>query len=824
MSILNPNKCYAQQPKTLVISAPESLPATWLSDFYELLAVQLKLDDDKTTHEFFNHQTNQLDLLPKKEIFFKELNRHAGENSGYSNKSQLLESLSTLYAIFTHPQTSNEQKSLIALRIAEDVEECSPGFHDRANYVIILFNTPQNLAQLVAQARFKVADRIAGILASKSAQGVHVHNRVIQVAHEADFGVWPINTNDLYYSTGSSDLSEADIINRLQTGFNNHFQLFALLNALCEQIETLIAVHGYQGKHGLGNEYKKQVYEKFCECCNYFIPSKMDELLEADTTSGQVIDLNWRHVKRALLQQLIDEDYVRLSQEDVASISHEDAKNLMPLISNHYELAASLQFFSEWSLEKKSALVLTYLQSQSPSAQKEILTILYNEAPQLTAQLKTEPLLQAMYFEIAIADKDLVAVRSYVEQGADINAALEVLFNEEHKRDTLYWLHGQPLLLQKLTTTGMNTVIGQGKYEGKTVAETLLSTKKGRQLVLGNGPLEYLLSRTTMVNILSDRLQQAKTERTTVNTAVGFFKKSDPMAIQLVQLIVYGDLKKSEDLLKAHPHLLRTLLTETVTVKDYSRRKVKQTAFGAALCAMDDELCEMLARYMTKEEMDSQYQTIFPEGHEAYYQAQTAFDFTQIVTAINNSNDADVEKALSLELPNNTSLWATLEQFRADFTNRSNQEVVFNPQHLIKAFELYDEKYANWTSNQQNLFWRQVIGYVQRFLPANIAMDFVQGLYARIEYKIKSNRSFNFKYGVGSIFPLSLDSSLAGLGYNFALGCGEEGVSVVALSGRSRGRLSYYFQILLQQKQQSWENYAARAARQSSQLVFNSVK
>ena len=71
MPILNPNKCYAQQPKTLVITAPESLPAKCLTDFYELLAVQLKLDDDKTTHEVFIHQTNQVDLLTKKEIFFK---------------------------------------------------------------------------------------------------------------------------------------------------------------------------------------------------------------------------------------------------------------------------------------------------------------------------------------------------------------------------------------------------------------------------------------------------------------------------------------------------------------------------------------------------------------------------------------------------------------------------------------------------------------------------------------------------------------------------------------------------------------------------------
>jgi hypothetical protein len=228
----------------------------------------------------------------------------------------------------------------------------------------------------------------------------------------------------------------------------------------------------------------------------------------------------------------------------------------------------------------------------------------------------------------------------------------------------------------------------------------------------------------------------------------------------------------------------------------------------------------MLANYLTQEEMNSQYQVIFPAGHEAYYSAQTAFDFSQIVNTISDSIPADVDKALSLELPNNTALWVALEQFRVDFTKRSNQEVVFNPQHLIKAFELYDKKYDNWTSKQQDLFWRQVIGYVQRFLPANIAMDFAQGLYARVENKEKSNRSFNFTYGGGSIFPLSLDSSLAGLGYNYARGGGRGLVG----PRRCGAGLGVAFKSCVKQKQQSWENYAARVARQSSDLLFNSVK
>lgn len=65
----------------------------------------------------------------------------------------------------------------------------------------------------------------------------------------------------------------------------------------------------------------------------------------------------------------------------------------------------------------------------------------------------------------------------------------------------------------------------------------------------------------------------------------------------------------------------------------------------------------------------------------------------------------------------------------------------------------------------------------QRFLPANIAMDFAQGLCARVENKEKSNRSFNFTYGGGSIFPLVRGRSLGGLGYNFGATAGGGGAN-----------------------------------------------
>src|SRR3990167_9846091 len=192
MPHINPDKCYEKQPQRLVITVPEILTTHWLTDFYKLLAMQLQLDDRNAVFEDYDYARNQDVMLTAKEKFFKQLDRHAGERSTYTHKSKLLESLSKLYAVFSHVATTNEQKNFIAEKIAEDVSECTPGFHDRVNFIIISLNLPQNLDELLAKTRFNLVDKIAHQLADKSAQGVHVHARMHKLAQAAGFGVWNI--------------------------------------------------------------------------------------------------------------------------------------------------------------------------------------------------------------------------------------------------------------------------------------------------------------------------------------------------------------------------------------------------------------------------------------------------------------------------------------------------------------------------------------------------------------------------------------------------------------------------------------------------------
>ncbi len=219
----------------------------------------------------------------------------------------------------------------------------------------------------------------------------------------------------------------------------------------------------------------------------------------------------------------------------------------------------------------------------------------------------------------------------------------------------------------------------------------------------------------------------------------------------LMLAVAQGDINKTEALILERSPLLLSAKGKAV---DYSRRTIEGlTPFQVALCAWDDEMCEVLKKYMINAEVIREYKEIFPEGHEQHYEAQMPFDFSALVGVITQSNNADVEAQLNLQ-QNDSLLCQAFNQFRDDFTLRSQQEIVFNPKHLISACAVYNENFERWDWNRRDLFGRQVIGYVQRFLPANIAQDVAQGLYYRVEEKEKANRSFNFKLGdVGAIFP-----------------------------------------------------------------------
>lgn len=90
---------------------------------------------------------------------------------------------------------------------------------------------------------------------------------------------------------------------------------------------------------------------------------------------------------------------------------------------------------------------------------------------------------------------------------------------------------------------------------------------------------------------------------------------------------------------------------------------------------------------------------------------------------------------------------------------------------MVKAFEVYNQHYDAWNLNQCSLFWRQVIGYLERLLPAVVAQAFCQGLYNLLENKEPPARAFKLDNWVtgGSISYFPLPGGASGLGVDFGV-------------------------------------------------------
>lgn len=247
---------------------------------------------------------------------------------------------------------------------------------------------------------------------------------------------------------------------------------------------------------------------------------------------------------------------------------------------------------------------------------------------------------------------------------------------------------------------------------------------------------------------------------------------------EVVHAALCGDEDLAHRMIKANPNYL----LQRGNATDFSGRTYTNlTPFQAALITGDDKMAEMTKPYFDRlpngqAEMQKQVTEIFPQGIEANEKIQKEESETKfapmleaVITAIKDAQPADLQAALNNEC-NNSRLYLVLNKFRSAFTDLSHSEKIFNPHYLLGAFEAYATKFdwnnPNW--NKLDLFWRQVIGFVQRFLPANYAQVFAHCLYDIVKNKHLCPRSFNFRDDSDfSFYPLG-GAATSMLGFNNA--------------------------------------------------------
>lgn len=333
-----------------------------------------------------------------------------------------------------------------------------------------------------------------------------------------------------------------------------------------------------------------------------------------------------------------------------------------------------------------------------------------------------------------------------------------------------------------------------------------------------------------------------------------FFNQTDLPVTAFLNHVVHGDLVEAKAMLDKNPSLV--LYKGQVT--DYSGRTIEGTGYEIALGAEDvsrkehpkEGMADMIRKYFIKalnhdeksanEEIEKQFNEQFPtEEFPEYYEPNEEKQAEIIKRKI--AADPDIQE---LETLAKAILHADEKEIKATPTDKQDQygydeyelkvtgecakalqafRDYLNPQAVIKKGKHFNtqllvkalEKYAGeqhdlfgglWNNPKNLLFWRQVIGYIERYLPANLAQAFCQGLWNVTDggQSLKRNLKLDDK---SFFFPPDLSSS-SGLGfdhsvYSYLGGCAGSGEQsgVTHGGGRARGA---FLQTYVEQKQQSF--------------------
>ena len=212
---------------------------------------------------------------------------------------------------------------------------------------------------------------------------------------------------------------------------------------------------------------------------------------------------------------------------------------------------------------------------------------------------------------------------------------------------------------------------------------------------------------------------------------------------KLLRLVLSRKIDQARKIIAAHPEVL--LIPETV--KDYAGRTVTATAFQAALGAEDEEIWHMIEPYFNflsegEKIKRQQIKQQFPNA----IQSTSTYDFNALVNAI--TTDTNIKEAL--------------QQFREDFQpGHITQGKHFDIRNLIKAYETLNLNYDRWNTIQRSEFWVNVIGFLQRLIPACYANAYCHGFEKSAENSLTA--CFDHE---NSFYPLSEDR---GLGFDFAI-------------------------------------------------------
>lgn len=249
----------------------------------------------------------------------------------------------------------------------------------------------------------------------------------------------------------------------------------------------------------------------------------------------------------------------------------------------------------------------------------------------------------------------------------------------------------------------------------------------------------------------------------------------------LLRRIVCGEQKQVETIIKSYPELL----FKSGTVDDHSGNTFSNfSPIELARYGHDVDMLQMIKPYAEKIEGGKEKFALVLQKASEYEAKQQVYDFSKLLKAMAGDNEQRLTALVS---------------FRELFAPRiiSHHEKSYNIKNLLKAYEVYvcnDERWwrrskgpsslvwsnvgldnfctfiatdkRSWSSYNEgdSEYWMNVIGYLQRSLPACYAQAFCQGLYTITE----KGQALERNLYIGSRIPVHFFYSVD-LGFRYAI-------------------------------------------------------
>ena len=437
---VNPEKCFKQMllNASMTEDAGALIPNDWRDQLREITAGSL--------------------IGEEREFYLDMFNIRSGKGSTYSLKKQLEESLKLIYLALINPTYPDDQKNTIVFKFHEGVPNCTPGFHDRMNELVIGLSPATDLDALLSKLRQEIVNRAA----TQTTGEVHAFNRFFVVAQADGYGVRPFNPDDRY----RGNLPDAAIRAKLEEAFKQHYTFFSILHYLQDQLSVMLQRVGYFGRRsgdeikegidkGKFNDYSLGDFNNIMTALSPFLAvGDLDLALGPETAIfhediGSVIDINWRGI---ISNKLKKDDYFIFTPADEAlltllnddSVSPAEFKSKLtalsdiPLLSNSGDVTICFQYFKSLPNEKKWFLIEKFVEKTPTIEKRNQLDIILKANPDIAAWLDQLPEFQAYYvFELPLSHNEtrlyFAAERGYTRivrdllssGDHDINAAKE---------------------------------------------------------------------------------------------------------------------------------------------------------------------------------------------------------------------------------------------------------------------------------------------------------------------------------------------------------------------------------------------------------------